>query len=137
MDGKSNRVGKLAVLLAVTSDEEEKKFRETMIPANMKAAVTYVAGVRGDVQKTFVKTLVGAALHGQIFTKESSNIHAAIHAGLEAMQGIIPLVAGESSLKLKIAIVADGKWLAVAAYGESAFHPETNHERFGFGLMHL
>lgn len=137
MDVHPNRIGKVAMIVAMSSDEEEKGFREALAQNGTKIAVTYVTGALSYVQKNFVKTLVGAALHGDIVRKNSQQIHAVIHAGLEAMHGITPLVAGESHLKLKVAIVHDGKWLAIAAYGESAFHPETNHERFGFGIMHV
>jgi len=125
------------MLIAMTSDEEEASMRELYAQNGIKIAVTYVSGALGFVQKSFVKTLVGSALHGNVIKKTSGDIHAVIHAGLEAIHGITPLVAGESQLKIKVAIVQDGTWLVVAAYGESAFHPETNHERIGFGIMHI
>lgn len=137
MNKSGNRIGKIAMMVAMSSDEEERSFREALSTGPIKIAVTYVSGALSYVQKNFVKTLVGSALHGNVVQKSASQIHAVIHAGLEAMHGITPLVAGESQLKIKVAIVQDGKWLVVAAYGESAFHPETNHERMGFGIMHI
>jgi len=137
MNTPSNRIGKIAMMIAMSADEDEKQVREAFAKGPVKIAVTYVSGALSYVQKNFVKTLVGSALHGNVVTKDTGQVHAVIHAGLEAIHGITPLVAGESQLKLKVAIVQDGTWLAVAAYGESAFHPATNHERFGFGIMHI
>jgi len=137
MQAPSNRIGKVAMMIAMSSDEDEKAVREALTTGSLKVAVTYVSGALSYVQKNFVKTLVGSALHGNVIEKNTAHVHAVIHAGLEAMHGITPLVAGESQLKLKVAIVQDGIWLGIAAYGESAFHPSTNHERFGFGIMHI
>ena len=120
------------------SSASHSDFFDTLLSTGpIKIAVTYVSGALSYVQKNFVKTLVGSALHGGMVQKNSSQIHAVIHAGLETMRGITLLVAGKSQLKIKVAIAQDSKWLVVAAYGESAFHPETNHERMGFGIMHL
>ncbi|WP_319412464.1 HutP family protein [uncultured Cohaesibacter sp.] len=137
MKQDTTRIGKMAMLIAMSSDEEESGVREVYSREGVKIAVTYVSGALGFVKKNFSKTVVGSALHGGVVKKTPNEIHAVIHAGLEALSGIAPLVAGESQLKLKVAIVNDGTWLAVAAYGESAFHPETNHERIGFGIMHI
>ncbi|WP_337997520.1 HutP family protein [Oleispirillum naphthae] len=137
MNKLGNRIGKVAMMVAMSSDEDEAGFREKLATGPIKIAVTYVSGPLGFVRKNFVKTLVGSALHGEVISKTGGQIHAVVHAGLEAFHGVTPLISGECSLKLKVAIVQDGSWLAVAAYGESAFHPETNHERFGFGMMHV
>lgn len=40
-------------------------------------------------------------------------------------------------LALKIAVVRDDGWLAVALFGKSALHYMTNHERAGLGVMHI
>ena len=138
MTTPSNRIGKVAMMIAMSADADEKQVIETLSRgSSLRIAVTYVSGALSYEQKNFVKTLVGSALHGNVVTKDTGQVHAVIHAGLEAIHGITPLVAGESQLKLKVAIVNDGTWLAIAAYGESAFHPATNHERFGFGIMHV
>ncbi|MBC7332712.1 MAG: HutP family protein, partial [Synergistetes bacterium] len=42
-----------------------------------------------------------------------------------------------NSLLLKVAVVSDGRWIAVCMFGESAFHVLTNHRRIGLGVMHL
>ncbi len=138
MNIKPDRLGKVAILAAISSREEEEEFKNYLAEnTSFKIAVTFVSGVRTDVSKNFVKSLVSCALQGGVVHRRHNQIHAVIHAGLECLKGVSSGEAAESSLKLKVAIVTDGKWLAVAAHGESAFHPETNHERMGFGVMHV
>ncbi|MEI2388019.1 HutP family protein [Breoghania sp. JC706] len=138
MDINPDRLGKVAIIAAISSREEEETFKQ-YVAANtrLKMGITFVSGVRTDVTKTFVKSLVACALQSHIIHHHHNEIHAVIHAGLECLKGVSSDVAAESSLKLKVAIVSDGRWLVIAAHGESAFHPETNHERMGFGVMHL
>ena len=133
-----DRIGKLAILAAISSREEEDEIKRRVANADgIKLAITFISGVRSEITKTFVKSLVACAVQGQIARYAGNEIHAVIHAGLECLKGVSSDVAAESSLKLKVAIVTDGQWLVIAAHGESAFHPETNHERMGFGVMHI
>ncbi|WP_319773917.1 HutP family protein [Breoghania sp.] len=138
MEIKPDRLGKVAILAAISSREEEELFKQHIASnTRLKLGITFVSGVRSDVTKTFVKSLVACALQSHIIHHQHNEIHAVIHAGLECLKGVVSDVAAESSLKMKVAIVSDGRWLVIAAHGESAFHPETNHERVGFGVMHL
>lgn len=133
-----DRIGKLAIMTALSSREEEDDIKKRVAErGDLKLAVTVVSGIRSDISKSFIKSLVSCATQGHVVRHKGNEIHAVIHAGLECLRGICADVAAESSLKLKIAIVSDGDWLVIAAYGESAFHPETNHERIGFGVMHI
>jgi len=42
-----------------------------------------------------------------------------------------------TSIAVKIAIVRNDNWVAVAIFGQSAIHPLTNHLRAGLGVMHI
>ncbi|PWC36045.1 HutP family protein [Azospirillum sp. TSO35-2] len=138
MDIYPDRLGKVAILAAISSREEEDIFKEHISKnTKIKLGFTMVSGTRSDVTRTFVKSIVGCALQTNLIHHTHNEIHAVIHAGLECLKGLSSDVAAESSLKVKVAIATDGRWLVVAAYGESAFHPETNHERVGFGVMHI
>ncbi len=135
---EANLIGKLAILLSMSSNEEEEAIRADLArQGQMRAAVTWVSGRKTEVNKTFPRSIVNAAMKAAVVRDTPSATHALIHAGLEALGGLIPPVPGDSSLKVKVAVVANGAWVAVAAYGESAFLPETNHERMGLGIMHL
>ena len=64
-------------------------------------------------------------------------VHALIHAAEEAKHGAIVNTSSESNLAVKIAIVREPHWLAVAMFGESAIHPITSHQRCGLGVMNV
>jgi hut operon positive regulator len=135
---EGNHIGKVAILLSLSSNDEEEMIRADLVKdGRMRAAVTWVSGRKTEVNKTFPRSIVNAAMKAGVIRDTPSSTHALIHAGLEALGGLIPPVPGDSSLKVKVAVVANGAWVAVAAYGESAFLPETNHERMGLGIMHL
>ncbi|AWK88384.1 HutP family protein [Azospirillum thermophilum] len=138
MDIHPDRLGKIAMLAALSSREEEGLFKDYIAKnTKVKIGFTMVSGTRTDVTRTFVKSIVGCAMQSNLIQHHHNEIHGVIHAGLECLKGLSADVAAESSLKVKVAIATDGRWVVVAAYGESAFHPETNHERVGFGVMHI
>lgn len=136
---KCNRIGKIALLAAMSDEDGEKKLKQEInVPSSKyKLAVTFVTGITSDIKKTFVKSIVGCSLHNGIIIKTSGQIHAVLHAALDAASGVVHQVPAEASLKIKVAVVSDGQWIAVGVYGESAFYPITNHERSGLGVMHL
>ncbi len=132
-------VGTAAMLLALTrtiADEEDVK---TML-ADMeyRYVVTEVGGSgQEEFQAKSTRAIIGAALNGGLVTKSPTNYHALLHAIEEAKRGMMVNMASSTSVAVKIAIVRDANWIAVALFGESAIHPMTNHERAGMGIMHL
>lgn len=133
-----NRIGKVAVMGALTSRAEEDAFKEMVARIHgLRIGITFVAGLRSEISKSFVKAIVNCALQHNVVRKTASGVHGVIHAGIEASRGFMFDSPAETSVKLKVCVVSDSSWVAVAAYGESAFHPETNHERMGFGMMHI
>lgn len=138
MDINPDRIGKIAILAAISSREEEDRFKDLLADMpGIKVAVTFVAGLRSEVGKSFVKSVVNSALQANVVRKTSGGVHAVIHAAIDASQGLMLNSLAETSVKFKVAVASNGQWVAVAVYGESAFHPETNHERMGLGIMHL
>ncbi|CAH2603676.1 Hut operon positive regulatory protein [Rhodovastum atsumiense] len=138
MDIVPDRIGKIAIMAAISSREEEDAIKKLVQEEKrVRLAVTFITGVRTHVTQVFVKSIVACALQGQVIRHAHNEIHAVIHAGLECLKGVSADVTAESSLKLKVAVASDGRWVVVACHGESAFHPLTNHERMGFGVMHL
>ena len=138
MDFSFKRTGKIATLAALTDEEEEKKIKQELASdPHYRLAITVVSGISSEVKQNFVESIIGCALQNNIIVKSSGNIHAVVHAALDALNGVVHQVPADSSLKLKVAIVSDGKWIAVAIYGDSAFYPMTNHERSSMSMMHL
>jgi len=139
MEIELKRLGRIAMLAALTNESEEWAMKDIVKKenCNYKLAVTFISGLRHDIQANFIKSLVGCALQNNVIQKTGSKIHALVHAGLDAMSGVANQVPADGSLKLKVAIVADDTWIAVAVYGDSAYYPLTNHERACLGVMHL
>lgn len=135
---EADRLGKAAMLIAMSSKQEEEAIRASLEKAGkLKVAVSWISGLKSEISRTFSRSIVNTALKAQIIQETPDSVHALIHAGIEALGGLVPAVTADSSLKVKVVIALNSSWIAVAAYGDSAFMPETNHERLGLGIMHL
>lgn len=134
-----DRIGKAALILAMSDREEEEDLKSQINrkTPHFRLAVTVVTGLTSELNNSFVKAIVGCSLQNNIVRKSGGQIHAVLHAALDALKGVVQQVPAEASLKLKVAIVADNDWVAVGIYGDSAFYPITNHERSSLGVMHL
>lgn len=135
-----NGVGSAALLLSLTrtlADEEQVK--QYLNENGYMCAVTEVGGntAQGAFQEKVIKAIVGAVLNNHIVKKEPFEIHAVLHAAMEAKKGIIYNTATSSNVSTKIAVVRKDHWVAVAIFGESALYHITNHERCGLGIMHI
>lgn len=133
-------VGTAAMLLALTRTiEDEEKAKKILSEQGFRFVVTEVGGnsALAEFQLKTNKAVIGATLNSGILSKSATNYHALLHAMEEAKRGLVVNVASSASLAVKIAIVRDQSWIAVAMFGQSAIHPVTNHERAGLGIMHL
>lgn len=133
-------VGSAAMALSLTNSlTDENQVKEFLQENEYMCAVTEVGG--NTSQETFqektTKAVIGAALNNKILEKEAYQIHAILHATMEAKQGILVNVSTGANIAIKIAIVRKERWIAVAMFGESAVHHLTNHERAGLGIMHI
>lgn len=133
-------VGSAAMALSLTNSiSDENQVKQFLLENAYLCAVTEVGG--NTSQETFqektTKAVIGAALNNNIVEKESYQIHAILHATMEAKQGILVNVSTSANIAIKIAIVRKERWVAVAMFGESAVHHLTNHERAGLGIMHI
>ena len=140
MKNSIRSVGTAAMLLALTRTMEDEETVKKMLSDQRFSFVVTEVGGKSDVAEFQAKTtraVIGAALNSGLISKTPTNYHALLHATEEAKRGIIVNVASSVSLAVKIAIVRDARWIAVALFGESALHPVTNHERAGLGVMHL
>lgn len=133
-------IGRKALMLAMTlSRDEEDEMKRVFSKQGLQSVATEVGGNSNDddFQQRSMRAVIGAALNSGIIEKEARSIHALIHATEEAKKGVIINTSSATSLAMKIAIVRDEKWIAVAFYGESSIHMFTCHERAGLGIMHL
>jgi hut operon positive regulator len=102
-----------------------------------KAVATEVGGLAGGLPQKITRAVVGAALNGEIVRKNSNEMHALMHAAFEAMNGFISVGMLEASIGVKIGIVRNRRWIAVAVVGDTAYHAVAHHERCGLGVMHI
>ncbi|MCX8095756.1 MAG: hypothetical protein N3D74_06180, partial [Caldisericia bacterium] len=66
---KLERIGKIAMLLALSDEEEEKAIKEKAKKVRIKVAVTVVAGLASNVRESFVKSIIGCAIQNNIIEK--------------------------------------------------------------------
>ena len=134
-------VGVAAMLLALTRTlKDEETAKRALTEVGHKFVVTEVGGKTSYddfFHEKVNRAVIGASLNSGIIEKTANDIHALIHATEEAKKGILVSVSSSASLALKIAVVRDTGWLAVALFGKSALHYMTNHERAGLGVMHI
>lgn len=134
-----SKVSTAAMLLSLTSTiAGEEKVKALLRTEGLKFAVTEVGGKSGgEFQDKISRSVIGCCLNNKIIEKSPTSIHALLHAVEEAKKGMMVNVATSVSLAIKVAVVRDEHWIAVALFGQSAIHPITNHHRSGLGVMHL
>lgn len=132
-------VGAAAMLLALTwSLSIEEEIKAVLKNNNLKFVVTEIGGKSyGEFQEKSTKSIIGACLNSGLIRKTAVEIHAVLHAAEEAKRGLLINASSSTSLAMKIAIVRNSEWVAVAMFGQSAIHPITNHTRAGLGVMHI
>lgn len=140
MENSLKSIGAAAMFLALAQtiyDEDQAK--QMVVKNGFRAVVTEVGGKTSfnDFNEKINRAVIGAALNGEVIQKSVGDIHAIIHATAEAKQGLLFTINQSTSLALKIAIVRDSTWIAVALFGKSALHYMTNHDRCGLGIMHI
>lgn len=128
-----------AMLLAISRTREEEEVIKKVLARTklFKFSVTEIGGMNDALRGKVAPQIVGACVNQAVIDRTPSQVHALMHALLEAERGLCMDAPLSGSLALKIAVVTDGSWVAVAMFGDSAFHVLTNHRRAGLGVMHL
>lgn len=136
IDSKTS-VGRAAMLLAITENREAESIVKQMLEKEgYQCAVTEVGGNSVEIHKKLVNAVIGAALNREVIQKETREIHAILHATMEAERGFMLDVPSAANVGVKIGIVKNSRWIAVALFGQSALHNMTSHDRAGLGVMH-
>lgn len=139
MNTQGTSVGYNALLLAMTRNiSDEDRLKKAFQEQKIRFVVTEIGG-KSDMnfQDKINRAVIGAALNEQIVDKTPHDIHAVLHAAEEAKRGVLINTTSSTNIALKVAIVRNEHWVAVAMFGESAIHPITSHERCGLGTMHI
>lgn len=124
-------------LALARSQEEEEELKEVLRNHGFRVAVFEIGGLADELRQKMVGKLIGAALNNGVIRKSPDEVHALMHATVEAERGLLLDVHRTTSLALKVVAVRRDLWLAVAMFGESAIHVLTNHRRAGLGVMHV
>lgn len=133
-----NQAGRAALLLAsTTTSEAESGFKRELASLSWKSVATEVGGLAGDLPQKITRALVGASLNAGVVEKKRNEMHALMHAALEALDGFLAVGMLEASVGAKIAIVRNSRWISVAVMGDTAYHAVAHHERCGLGVMHI
>ncbi|MCR4442535.1 MAG: HutP family protein [Peptococcaceae bacterium] len=135
---KLHSIGKKALFLALTSSKpEEDALKKRLFEEGYSCAVTGAGGNVTEMKQKIVSAVIGACLNNNVINKQPEEMHALIHACIEAKEGMLLGAPSSSNMAVKIAAVRYEKWLAVAIYGHFAMHTMTNHETSGLGIMHI
>jgi len=135
---EESQVGRAALLLSCTTDKQsEEDLKSALNAEGWKAVATEVGGIASDLPQKITRALVGAALNAGVVDKRPREMHALMHAALEAINGFISLGTLEASIGAKLAIVRNSNWIAVSMVGDTAYHAVAHHERCGLGVMHI
>jgi hut operon positive regulator len=131
-------IGKTAVFVSMVENKSKEVFvRKFIEELGYNVVVTEVAGSGGELKKKIINSCVGAALNLEVIKKEAHHIHGLIHAAQEASRGLMLDMPLDANLHMKIAIVSSEHWIAVAMYGNSAYHALSNHSRLGLGHVNI
>ena len=131
-------IGRAALLLATTKDaSSENAYKRHIEKHGWRVVATEIGGILNTLPQKMVKALVGASLNAGIIDKTSYEMHALIHAAIEASNVFLVRGVLEISIGAKIAIVRNDVWLAVAIFGDCSAHILAHHDRCGLGIMHI
>ncbi|MHB1404558.1 MAG: HutP family protein [Desulfitobacteriaceae bacterium] len=128
----------LALALSDTR-EEENELKQSLISQGLSSVVTEIGGTTATLQPTgkLTHSIISAAINTGVIKKDAKEIHAVLHAALEASNGIFVHTNSNASYALKIGITTDRKWIAIAMFGRVSLHALSEHRRVGLGYMHL
>ncbi|AHF06098.1 HutP family protein [Desulfitobacterium metallireducens] len=129
-----------ALFLVLTDTrEKENEVKQKLIAENLNCAVTEIGGTVATLQPTgkLTHSVISAALNTGVIKKDPKAIHAVVHATLEATNSIFVHTNSNASFALKIAMVTDNDWIAIAIFGRTSVNILSEHCRVGLGYMHL
>jgi hypothetical protein len=129
-----------ALFLVLTDTrEKENELKQKLIAQNLNCAVTEIGGTVATLQPTgkLTHSVIAAALNTGVIKKDPKEIHAVVHATLEASNSIFVHTNSNASFALKIGMVTDNDWIAIAMFGRTSVNVLSEHCRVGLGYMHL
>ncbi|HHV72795.1 MAG TPA: hypothetical protein GXX38_09345 [Clostridia bacterium] len=137
-NGSYTLVGRAAIMLALSYTREGEKFLKTELKKNDFACATTCFGSRIDkVKRKITEAVLGTAIKNGVIEKTAEEIRALIKAIKKARSGFCFYPLANTGYVFKAGLVSDGKWIAVALFGQSVFFPENDKEQVGLGIMRI
>lgn len=141
LNGNKISLERVALLLALTEGrEDEEELKKALTESfSLVCGVTEIGGTVTTLQQggKLNNAVLSTAFNTGVIRKDPAQIHAAVHATLEASNSVFIHTNANASFALKVGMVTDRSWLAVAIFGKSSLHPLSEHARVGLGYMHI
>lgn len=128
----------LALALSETREKEEEIKKELTVQG-LYCAVTEIGGTVATLQPTgrLIQSIISASINTGVIKKDPREIHAVIHAIMEAGNSVFIHTNSNASYAIKVGLTTDRNWIAVAMFGRASLHALSEHSRVGLGYMHL
>lgn len=128
--------GQIALLASLCTQEDEDNFRQKLLAdkPEHKVGFVFMTGTSDELKNKLQRCIIGCAFKHQIITCQESAIFTLCQVSHQALTHALANSINGDRMRIKIALVSNPKWLAVAIYGESVVYQRLSHELMGFSL---
>lgn len=128
--------GQIALLASLCTQEEEESFRQQLLTEKPEHRVgfAFMTGTSGEIKNKLQRCVIGCALKNHITPRQDSAIFTLCRTSHLALTNALANNIADDRLRIKIALVSNGSWLAVSIYGETLIYQRMSHEIMGFCL---
>mgnify|MGYP002571464930 FL=1 len=123
--------GQIALLASLCTQEDEDNFRQKLLA---EVGFVFMTGTSDEIKNKLQRCIIGCAFKHQIITRQESAIFTLCQVSHQALTHALANSINGDRMRIKIALVSNPKWLAVAIYGESVVYQRLSHELTGFSL---
>ncbi|MEG1726654.1 MAG: HutP family protein [Acidaminococcaceae bacterium] len=133
-------IGSATMLLAMTNTlTNEKDVVNFLLKDGYRCAVVAMGEKlpHAEFKEKIINVIINTALNDNVISKEPYEVHAMIHAALEAKECFLMNVSTSAYITVKIALLRKTCWVAVGIFGEEVVYKIASTERAGLGIMHI
>lgn len=128
--------GQIALQASLCTQDEEEIFRQKLLTdkPEHKIGFAFISGTADEIRNKLQRCVIGCALKNQVISRQETAIFTLSEIGRQALTHALKDAASNDRIRIKIAIVSNSRWLAVAMYGEAQIFQYLTHEIMGFSL---
>ena len=89
------------LLASTTTPDSENELKRELLQNGWRSVATEVGGLAGDLPQKITRALVGASLNAGVVEKTRNEMHALMHAAVEALEGFLTVGMLEASVGAK------------------------------------